>query len=71
MNQISEQLIPPNNFPMLGPLNGNMNFINPIPLPQLLQTPQFPNIQYQNPIQNISAAKPVLPQKNISEDGSK
>ena len=70
MTQLSEQLINSNNIPMLGPLGPNINFMNQMPLPQMIQTPQQPNIQYQNNIQNISQ-KPMAPSKMISEDGSK
>jgi len=70
MTQFTEQLINSNNIPILGPLGPNLSFMNQIPIPQYIQTPQQPNIQYQNGNQN-PPQKPMVQSKIISEDGSK
>lgn len=73
MHQFIEPLLSSGNTPMFSPYPPNINLINNMQMPQVMQPNQMQNTQIQNNNQtnNNSTTRTAAPQKNTSEDGSK
>ena len=65
MTQLAEQLLK-YNIPMIGPMDQNINLLNQVPMPQLIQDPQY--LKIKNPIQKVSLIKDPI-QKQSKKTG--
>ena len=67
MSQLPNQLLKTTNIPLMGLMDQNINHINQVPIPQLIQNQQ--NLQLKNNIQNVAPIKVPgqQPQNNNQE----
>ena len=54
MTQLAEQLLK-YNIPMIGPMDQNINLLNQVPMPRLIQDPQY--LKIKKPIPKVALAK--------------